>query len=317
MIYKEHQGMRISTFSLGTVQLGVNYGISNTSGKPTQEQAFAILDRAMELGVNHLDTANDYGDSERVIGQWMRTRAPEQRPMVTTKVGHLCFDSEAALEKDIRAQTEGCLERLNLQRIPVLMLHNFEEYAREPQWMQRIFQKLKDEKLIEKSGISAYSRHDYGVMAASGFDAVQIPLNIFDWGRIVDGSLAKLAQAGMTVFVRSAFLQGLVFRDPERLEPEMEFCRPVLEKFRALCQDYSLRPEELAVSFLLTLPEVTGLVLGCETAAQVEANAALMDRTVQLSKEQMDRIEAAFRDTDPRVLNPSCWHNAVPSTPAK
>lgn len=317
MKYKEHQRMRISTFSLGTVQLGVPYGISNTSGKPTQEQAFSILNRAMELGVNHLDTSNDYGDSERVIGQWLRTRQPEARPMVTTKVGRLCFDSRLALERDIRSQVEGCLERLNLQRIPILMLHNFEEYARAPQWMQPIFRALKDEHLIEKSGISAYSRHDYGVMAASGFDAVQIPLNIFDWGRILDGSLRKLNEAGMAVFVRSAFLQGLVFRDPARLEPEMAFCRPTLEKFRALCKAYSLRPEELAVSFLLTLPEVTGLVLGCERVEQVEANAALMDSTVQLSEAQMRQIEETFRDTDPRVLNPSCWHNAMKAAPAK
>ncbi|MCI8525940.1 MAG: aldo/keto reductase [Oscillospiraceae bacterium] len=308
MKYKEQQGMRVSVFSLGTVQLGMNYGIANTSGKPSHEQAFAMLDRAAELGVNHLDTSNDYGDSEQTIGQWLRTR--EEKPQITTKVGHFAMESEAGLEQEIRGQVEGCLRRLSLPAIPVLMLHDFEEYARHPDWMRRIFRKLKDEKLIVRSGISAYSRHDYGVIAQSGFDCVQIPLNIFDWNRISDGSLDKLAQAGMAVFVRSAFLQGLVFRDPARLEPEMEFCRPTLEKFRALCEKYGLRPEELAVSFLLSLPQITGLVLGCETIAQVEANAALMDRTVELSQAQMQEIEAAFRDTDPKVLNPARWHNA-------
>ena len=317
MKYKESHGLQISAFSLGTVQLGLNYGISNTSGKPTTEQAFAILDRAMALGVNHLDTSNDYGDSERTVGSWLQTRAEDRRPLVTTKIGHLCLDSEAALEKDVRAQVEGCLERLGLTQIPVLMLHNFEEYAARPEWMQRIFRKLKDEHLIRMSGISAYSRHDYDVMAASGFDAVQIPLNIFDWGKLLDGSIQRLAAAGLAVFVRSAFLQGLVFRDPEKLEPEMAFCRTTLEKFRALCADFGLQPAELALSFLLTLPEVTGLVLGCETVAQVESNAALIDSTVRLTDAQMEAVRAAFQDTDPRVLNPSCWHNAIGAVPAK
>lgn len=317
MKYKEQRGLRTSFFSLGTVQLGLNYGISNTTGKPSTEQAFAMLDRAMELGVNNLDTSNDYGDSERTIGQWIRTREGKTKPMITTKVGHLQFESEAQLERQIREQVEGCLERLALSQIPILMLHYFEEYAEQPQWMQRIFQKLKDEKLIGYSGIAAYSRHDYGVMADSGFDTVQIPLNLFDWSRIKDGSLDKLAKANVAVFVRSAFLQGLVFRDPDHLEPEMEFCRPVLTRFRELCREFSLKPDELAVSFLLTLPQITGLVLGCDTMAQVESNAALIDRAVELDAKQMAMIEEAFVNTDPRVLNPSCWHNAMKAAPAK
>lgn len=317
MKYREHQGWKISTFSLGTVQLGLNYGISNTRGKPSLEQAFAILDRAVELGVNLLDTANDYGDSERTIGAWLSHRRGLEQPKVATKIGHLCFDSEQVLEQDIRSQIYGCMERLNLSKIPVLMLHNFEEYARKPQWIRQIFQKLKDEDIIERSGVSAYSHHDYGVAAQSGFDCIQVPLNIFDWRRIKDGSLERLSQGGVAVFVRSVFLQGLVFRDPEQLEPEMAWCRPVLSQFRTLCQEFGMRPEELAVSFLLTLPQISGLVLGCETVEQVEANANLVNSARKLTAGQMAEIERAFLNTDPRVLNPSCWRNAVGSVPAK
>lgn len=308
MKYKQQGGMCLSAFSLGTVQLGMTYGISNTVGKPSTEQAFRMLDRAMELGVNHLDTSNDYGNSEQVIGQWLRANAQKPRPMITTKVGHLSFESEAKLEQQIRRQIEDSLKRLNLSQIPILMLHYFEEYAQQPQWMQRIFSRLKDEKLIVRSGISAYSYHDYGVLADAGFDAVQIPLNLFDWRRIIDGSLDRLAQAHMAVFVRSVFLQGLVFLEPQQVQDDMAFCRPVLTRFRTLCEMFGLKPEELAVSFLLTLPQVTGLVLGCDTIAQVEANAALIDRATTLTANQMEIIRAAFEKIDPRVLNPSCWH---------
>ena len=74
MKYINAKGQRLSRFSLGTVQLGMKYGLGEDCEKPSEEAAFALLDRAMELGVDNLDTANNYGDSEAVIGRWLRQR---------------------------------------------------------------------------------------------------------------------------------------------------------------------------------------------------------------------------------------------------
>ena len=71
MQYVKKDGMCISKFSLGTVQLGMNYGLGEFATKPSKSEAFRILNRAVELGVNTFDTANDYGDSEQLIGQWL------------------------------------------------------------------------------------------------------------------------------------------------------------------------------------------------------------------------------------------------------
>ena len=62
----------ISAMTLGTVQLGLNYGINNKSGMPTEAKSFEILDTARESGVTVLDTSNDYGESEAVIGRYLR-----------------------------------------------------------------------------------------------------------------------------------------------------------------------------------------------------------------------------------------------------
>nr|MBQ4319696.1 aldo/keto reductase [Clostridia bacterium] len=69
MKYYDLNGSRLSAMTLGTVQLGMDYGIGGKIEKPDKDYAFAILDRAIESGVNILDTANNYGDSERVIGE--------------------------------------------------------------------------------------------------------------------------------------------------------------------------------------------------------------------------------------------------------
>ena len=72
MKYNETKGVSISELSLGTVQLGVSYGINNQSGKPDRTQAFGILDTALTNGISALDTAAAYGDSEQSSGSGCR-----------------------------------------------------------------------------------------------------------------------------------------------------------------------------------------------------------------------------------------------------
>lgn len=305
------KGVEVSALSLGTVQLGINYGINNDGGKPDRAVAMKILDCALEAGVNALDTAAAYGDSEEVIGQWLKTVPAQKQPLITTKLKHLDHSSLENLRADVRRQVENCKERLGLKTIPVLMLHSFEEYDEDRENVTIVFNELKASGDIRFSGISAYAHHDYGVIAESGFDAVQIPLNIFDWRQDENGGLEKLRQSGMMIFVRSVYLQGLVFKDPAKLPPEMEFCRKTLEKFRMLCDKYSMTPAQLAISFALSVPGVLSLVLGCEKVEQVQQNAQLLDSCVTLTEEQMQEIKALFKDTEDHVLNPGTWANAT------
>ena len=313
MKYVQAKGLNLSAFALGTVQLGLTYGLGEHAEKPTEEAAFAILDRAVDLGVNTLDTANNYGDSEAVVGRWLTKRRAEGKelPKIVTKVGPLKHGSYDILRDDVMYQLEGCMKRLCIDKLDIFMLHDYEDYANDRDAMRKIFADIKSQGLYDYSAISAYSRHDYGVIADSGFDATQIPLNVFDWGQIENGGLQKLADSGMMIFTRSVFLQGLVFHTPEDLDPRMDFCFPYLRRFVELYKEFELSPAALALSFVLSLPGVTQAVMGCDTADQVEANCKLFDQTVKLSAEQMDKLHDAFRGIDPRVINPGMWYNKM------
>ncbi len=293
--------------SLGTVQLGLQYGINNQSGKPGQDTANEMLTCAMENGVTTLDTAGVYGDSEVVIGNWLKTIPAEKRPFIVTKAADLEHSSLAALRADLRGRVQASCKRLGVERLDVLMLHHFEDYLCDPDNVRQVMEELKTAGDIRYTGTSAYSYHDYGAVADTGFDAVQIPLNLFDWTQLENGGVQKLADRGMLVFVRSVYLQGLVFRDPAKLEPRMEFARETLVKFRGLCEKYALSPAALAMRFALSVPGVTSLVLGSETAEQVRQNTRLVSSCVTLTPEQMAEIRDCFRDTPGRVLNPSSW----------
>ena len=311
MKYVQAKGLDLSVFSLGTVQLGMTYGLGKDKEKPSEEVAFAILDTAMDNGINNLDTARAYGDSEAVIGRWLVRRKADKKelPWVVTKIGSFKDGSYDILRDDIFYQTESSMKNLGMDTLDCLMLHSFDEYDKNRDAIRKVFEELKSQGLCRKTAISAYSRHDYGVIADSGFDATQIPLNVFDWGQIENGGVEKIAKSGMMIFVRSVFLQGLVFHTPEDLDPRMDFCAPHLKKYLDLCEEFELAPDVLALSFVLSLPGVTTAVMGCDTANQVELNCKLFDKTVTLNAKQMDALRNAFSGIDPRVINPGVWFN--------
>ena len=297
----------ISVLSLGTVQLGLSYGINNADGKPSQETANAILNAALEGGINTLDTAGAYGDSETVIGNWLKTIDPAKRPFIVTKAAGIDHSSLEALRADLFGRVKTSKERLGVEQLDMLMLHHFDDYLCDKENVRTVMQELKASGQVRFIGASAYSHHDYGDIADTGFDATQIPINLFDWKQIENGGLKKLEESGMMVFVRSVYLQGLVFQKPENLAPHMEFARPTLEKFRYLCNKYELAPATLALSYALSLPGVTSLVLGSEKAEQVKQNLELMEQAVELSEAQMSEIRELFLDTPEQVLNPGLW----------
>ncbi len=301
------KGVTVSALSLGTVQLGIDYGINNKGGKPSLETAFNILDCAMESGINTLDTAAGYGDSESVIGKWLTTKNPSEHPFIVTKMYELDHSSLDALRASVRAKVEQSKKRLGLSQIPLLMLHRFSDYLDDKENMITVFNELKASGDILYSGASVYSNHDYNDVAESGLDAVQIPLNLFDCTQVINGGIEKIRKSGMMIFVRSVYLQGLVFRDPDKLEPHMSFCRDTLIKFRALCTKYNLTPAALAISYVASIKGFTSLVLGCEAVDQVKSNAELMESITQLTDEQMNEIHEAFKDSPRTLLDPSLW----------
>ena len=309
MKYVKKKNLNMSIFSLGTVQLGVDYGVVGKTEKPSEEYAHRILSAAMENGVNMLDTANNYGDSDRVIGSWLKTLKGE-KPIIVTKIGPFDHSSEEALRADIRTQAEKCLETLGVDVVDIMMAHNYSDYEKAPEVIKEEFARIKEKGIARLTAISVYSDNDYHDIARAGFDAVQIPLNIFDQERILDGGIKAMADAGMAIFTRSVFLQGLVFMDPEKLLPNMSFLKDTLVKFRSLAKELDMAPEVLAVSYVLSVEGVSSVVLGCQTPEQIKANADMVDKARHLTDEEMKKITEAFKDIDRKIIDPRCWPNA-------
>lgn len=291
--------MTFSPMTLGTVQLGMNYGIANDAGKPSEETSFSILRTALENGVNTLDTARAYGDSEAVIGRFLKTW-DGPLPHIVTKIRKLQGQTEKELTAFAVASVEGSLRDLGVSKVDAIMLHGAQDPVIHGAACANAMKYLLEQGYTDRVGVSVYTGDDIrGMLPYEVFSVTQVPMSIFDQRLIADGSIASLACRGYDVFVRSVFLQGLFFLDPDKMTDPilLEHAAPKIRLLRQLAEKENMTVAQLAIGFMRSLPGVTSLVLGADNATQVQNNTAYFDSPA-LSEETMQLLQREFANVD-------------------
>ena len=121
MKYTVKNGYKISDLTLGTVQLGLAYGVNNDKGMPSYEESSAILNTALDSGIISFDTAQAYGESELVLKRFFENDTRERT--LITKVVFRDVDKSGVKDK-LFDMTRTSIERLGVEKIPFLKLHN-------------------------------------------------------------------------------------------------------------------------------------------------------------------------------------------------
>ena len=281
MQYNEINGRRVSKMSLGTVQLGLNYGIANSEGKPDRDKSFSILSAALEAGITAFDTARAYGDSEEVLGAFFKANPDyKEKIFLTTKLssGLPAGSSKIAVEKALTQSIETSLENLGLSKINCLLLHNAADMTIHGSVVSETLRRLQTRGLIEMAGVSVYHPEETDIMLNDDvYQAVQFPMNVFDQRFLKSGALDRLYKKNIHVFIRSVFLQGLFFLDLEKItDPDLVRCAvPHIKMLNNLSQQAGMSIAGYAVAFLRDLPGISSLVLGADNPDQVKKNAVL------------------------------------------
>lgn len=307
MQYAEKNGIKISKMTLGTVQLGLKYGVNNSSGMPTEKESFDILDAAYSGGVTALDTSDDYGKSEEVIGNYLK-KNQDKHFDICTKF-KITEESSKDIYKSLKEFAERSLKKLSIDKIPFFLSHteaNFIDYGDK---LVQVLNELKKEGIIQKAGISVSNKDCLNrLIESGGFDAVQLPLNLLDNKELRDGTVKKMADAGITVFVRSVYLQGLFFRKQEELlNSNLSVAAPLVKKIHEIAENEGLSVSELAMSFIRDSEGVDSLVVGSETPEQVKENLKMFE-TPTLSLKVREKILDEFSNVDSFVISPWEWN---------
>lgn len=304
MNYTDVKGNKLSAMSLGTVQLGMNYGIANDGGKPDEGKSFAMLRAALESGITSIDTARVYGDSEEVIGRFFKTWEREL-PFITTKVPKIQGETASEVEKFVVTTVEESLERLGVSKVNAIMLHVAGDLAEHGQNAADAMASLVKRGYTDIVGASVYNADEVAEMLKyDEYTTTQVPMSIFDQRLIASGTVDKLKDHGYTVFVRSVFLQGLFFLDPDKQDDPIlvEHAVPKIRLLREIAASEGLTVAQLAIAFMRDTAGVTSLVLGADTPEQVRDNVAYFD-VPALSGDIMTKLRREFAEVDiPEIM---------------
>ncbi len=304
MNYTVKNGYKISALTLGTVQLGLAYGINNDKGMPTFEESSAILDTALSNGVVSFDTARGYGESEIVLRRFFENDGREKT--LITKVNFSDVEKSGVKDRLFSMARESA-DRLGLEKIPFLKLHSQNMIERYGDTLIDALQELKREGLVDGIGVSFSDKSKIRELTdGCGFDCVQIPANIFDNRELMDGTVKHLADSGAAVFVRSIYLQGLFFRDTGSLPDKIKCAKEPLDRLHALARDSGVSIAELAVTFVRDTDGIASLILGCDNPGQLMEGISLITAP-KISDDVFAEAMKISENIPPIVIRPWEW----------
>lgn len=276
---------------LGTVQFGLNYGVNNTQGKPERENVFQILSFAYKNGIRYLDTAELYGNSHDLIGEFHQLN-PDKKFEIITKFPH---DFNISLEDKINTY----LDQLAVNHIHAILFHSFESYKTHK---IELIEKINN---VDKIGVSVYTNEQMEVVINdSNIDIIQLPFNLLDNTNLRGDLLKKAKEKNKIIHTRSAFLQGLFFMkkdSPNKIRAKLE---KELNIIFDISLKYSISLGSLALNYCLRQPNIDGVLIGVDSLAQLKENISYA--VSDISDEYVRDINT-IRINDVELLNPSLW----------
>lgn len=287
----------MSKLILGTVQFGLNYGINNLRGKPNSNEIKKILDFAFKNKVDILDTAEVYGESQERIGEYHRVS--DNKFKIITKYGKLRTD----LPTNLIDRVANNLTMLNVNNLYCYMFHNFSDYKSLFSLFRKDLLYLKRNGLIKRLGVSLHSNDEIiEVLRNDEIDLVQLPFNLLDNCNKREEILKKAKKKGVEIHTRSVFLQGLFFKDFDKLKGNLLGLKEGLNKIKGLVSKEEMN--DLALNYAYSKKYIDYVLLGVDSVDQLKNNIhCINNSTTKSINSEVDKIivKNSF------ILNPSNW----------
>lgn len=288
---------KIEKLVLGTVQFGLNYGINNTSGKPSEQQVEQILCMAYDRGIRCLDSAEAYGDSHSVIGNF-HSKHPEKKFDIITKMPH-------NLKGDLVDKIKTYVNDLNVNSLKSILFHSYETFKQFEDKLP-LLNEYKQKGLFETIGVSVYTNAQVDdVLKNNLIKVIQLPFNLLDNANLRQSALQRAKDAGKTIHTRSAYLQGLFFMPPGNSNDNFQSLSKEIFKLRNIAEQSNIDMQTLALSYCLNQQLIDNVLIGVDNLQQLKQNLEVAD--FQLPENVIAEINTIFVN-NPDLLNPSLWN---------
>jgi aryl-alcohol dehydrogenase-like predicted oxidoreductase len=300
-------GLKVSRLCLGTMNFGP---------ETSEKDSFAIMDKALELGINFFDTANVYGWktgeglTEQIVGRWFaQGGGRRERVAIATKVyGNMGdWPNQSRLSAlHIRQAVEGSLKRLQTDHLDLYQMHHVDRLTPWEEIWEAMETLVRQGKVIyvgssnfagwniAQANEIARSRHFMGLVSEQSLYNLKdrmielevIPacrgygLGLIPWSPLAGGLLG-----GVLLKIKEGR------RASDRLKREIEEKRSTLETWEAYCKDLGEKPADVALAWLLHNPAVTAPIIGPRTLDQLTGTLrALKIKLDKAARKKLDEI---------------------------
>ena len=253
--------MGLNKIGLGTAQFGLNYGINNANGKITAEEAGRIVTLARSAGVDTIDTAAGYGDSERVLGD-----CGVKDFNIITKI-----EPRAQTPNAITESLRNSLGFLRIDRLHAVLVHDIAGFfGSSANWAHLC--DLRDAGVVSKIGVSVYRPSELEALLDRGLaiELVQVPYNALD--ARFKTLFPKLRYAGIEIHVRSLFLQGIFFMRPFSLPAHFAPLASRIERLKEISRQLCVPISTVLLAIGVLDPAIDRVVIGVDSAAHLQQN---------------------------------------------
>ena len=299
-------GLVVSRLCLGTMNFGPY---------TSESDSHAIMDRALDLGVQFFDTANVYGKvhgegvTEQIVGRWLAQGERRDRIVLATKVygsmGH--EPNQAKLSAyHIRKACEDSLRRLQTDRIDLYQMHHIDRATPFEEIFQAMEQLVREGKVlyvgssnfpawaIAEMSCRAEHRNFLGLVSEQSIYSLRnrnIELEVIPACRRFGIGLIPWSPLGGGLLCGILEKRSEGRRTREALLEAAERIRPQLEAYEALCRDLGWDPADVALAWVLANPDVHSPIIGPRTIEQLEKSVAVVGRELpEEARKKLDEI---------------------------
>ncbi len=258
-------------FALGTAQLGMRYGIANVAGRPNATLASEIVAEAYRQGVRYFDTAQDYGESETILGRVFAAFGIGANARVITKLSsRIVGTSDINL---VKHSIEASLRSLSVVSLWALLLHDEMQLDLLNSRLGDTLRQANADGLLQRLGVSVYApERALQALETEGIDVIQVPSNVFDHRMSRAGVFERAHEFGKFVFVRSVYLQGLALLEPDVVPNGILGAYEAVSAFADFCEREGVSRKRFAADHIRWMAPGSPLVIGAESVDQLIEN---------------------------------------------
>ena len=292
---------KLSKLSLGTVQFGLDYGIANNNGQPTQNEVNEIVEYVYSNNINCFDTAQAYGTSELVLGEAIKTK---KDLFVVSKLKSNLFIN------NLESNVNKSLSNLNIDCLYGLLLHDSQLLHTWNKEYGLLVDNLIKKNKIRYFGVSIYTDEDFELaLKNDSIKLIQIPFNLLDQRAITKKWLKKAKDKNKLIFIRSIYLQGLILMDEDNIPAHLDGAKKYLKNINDIANRLNITKNELALSFVDQIADSSILLFGCDNLDQAIENINNYNNLPLLEEETIKLLSKNVLNIEEYIYNPLKWNS--------